>query len=68
MIGIFTDVSRDYAGRELFKNYWVAVVMGGFMLVTAFYALVVVPFLKNKAEERSKARVRRRPGRAGAEG
>lgn len=68
MIGIFTDVSRDYAGRELFKNYWVAVVMGGFMLVTALYALVAVPFLKKKAEERSKTRVKRRPGRAGAEG
>jgi amino acid transporter len=63
MIGIFTDVSRDYKGRELFQNYWVAVVMGAFLLLTAFYALVVVPVLKKRAEERSRSRVRRRPGR-----
>ena len=63
MIGIFTDVSRDFAGREIFKNYWVAVVMGAFLLITALYAFIVVPYLKKKAEERSRARVKRRPGR-----
>ena len=64
MIGIFADVSRDYAGNVTFRNYWVAVIMGVFMIVTALYALIVVPFLKKKAEERSRARVKRRPGRA----
>jgi amino acid transporter len=63
MIGIFADVSRDYAGRELFQNYWVAVVMGAFLLLTALYALIVVPVLKKRAEERSRIRVKRRPGR-----
>ncbi len=66
MIGIFADVSRDYAGNEIFRNYWVAVIMGAFMILTALYAIVVVPFLKKKAEERSRARVKRRPGRADA--
>jgi amino acid transporter len=67
MIGIFADVSRDYAGREIFKNYWVAVVMGAFLVVTALYALTVVPYLKKKAEERSRTRVKRRPGKAEVE-
>ena len=64
LLGIFFDVSRDYAGNELFKNYWVAVVMGSFFLLLTFYTLFVVPILKQKAEERSKTRVKRRPGKA----
>jgi amino acid transporter len=63
MIGIFADVSRDYAGNVLFNNYWVAVVMGGFFLLTTSYTLLVVPVLKKKADERARARVKRRPGR-----
>ena len=64
MIGIFTDVSRDYLGRELFQNYWVAVVMGGFMLLMILYTLLVVPIFKKKAAEKEKTRVKRRPGKA----
>jgi len=64
MIGIFTDVSRDYLGRELFKNYWVAVVMGAFMLLMVLYTFLVVPVFKKKAAEKEKTRVRRRPGKA----
>ena len=64
MIGIFSDVSRDYLGRELFQNYWVAVVMGGFMLLMILYTLLVVPIFKKKAAEKEKTRVKRRPGRA----
>jgi amino acid transporter len=63
MIGIFTDVSRDYMGRELFKNYWVAVVMGGCFLCMILYTLIVVPIFKKKAEEKAKTRVKRRPGK-----
>ncbi len=63
LIGIFTDVSRDYAGNVLFNNYWVAVVMGVFFLCTAAYALFVMPIFKKKAEARASARVKRRPGR-----
>jgi len=63
MIGIFADVSRDYAGNVLFNNYWVAVVMGGFFLLTTSYTLLVVPVLKKKADERARARVKRRPGK-----
>lgn len=63
IIGIFTDVSRDYAGRELFKNYWVAVVMAGFFIFTAGYTFLVVPLLKKKAELRSMTHTKRRPGR-----
>ena len=63
LLGIFFDVSRDYAGNELFKNYWVAVVMGSFFLLLTFYTLFVVPMLKQKAEERTKTRVKRRPGK-----
>jgi len=63
LLGIFFDVSRDYAGNELFKNYWVAVVMGAFFLLITFYALFVVPMLKQKGEERTKTRVKRRPGK-----
>ncbi len=63
MIGIFTDVSRDYMGRELFKNYWVAVVMGGCFLFMILYTLIVVPIFKKKAEEKAKTRVKRRPGK-----
>jgi amino acid transporter len=66
MIGIFSDVSRDYAGHELFKNYWVAVVMGASFLLMTFYTLFVVPILKKKADERTKSRVKRRPGRENA--
>lgn len=64
MIGIFTDVTRDYAGRELFKNYWVAVVMAGCFLCMILYTLLVVPIFKKKAEEKAKTRVKRRPGKA----
>jgi len=64
MIGIFTDVSRDYMGRELFKNYWVAVVMGVCFLCMTLYTLIVVPIFKKKAEEKAKTRVKRRPGKA----
>jgi amino acid transporter len=64
MIGIFTDVSRDYAGRGLFKNYWVAVVMACFFLLITAYALIIVPVLKKKAQARATTRVKRRPGRA----
>ena len=64
LLGIFFDVSRDYAGNELFKNYWVAVVMGAFFLLLTFYTFFVVPMLKQKAEERTKTRVKRRPGKA----
>jgi amino acid transporter len=63
MIGMFTDVSRDYAGRVLFANYWLAVVMAGFFLLCAFYTLLVVPVFKKKAAERAATRQRRRPGR-----
>ena len=63
MIGMFSDATRDYEGRVLFQNYWVAVVMVGFFLFTTAYALTVVPIFKRKAEERAKARVKRRPGR-----
>ncbi len=63
MIGIFADVSRDYTGKELFQNYWVAVVMAGFMLFMIFYTVVVVPIFKKKAAEKEKTRVRRRPGK-----
>lgn len=63
MIGIFTDVTRDYAGRELFKNYWVAVVMAGCFLCMTLYTLFVVPIFKKKAEEKAKTRVKRRPGK-----
>jgi len=64
MIGIFTDVSRDYLGKELFKNYWVAVVMGGCFLFMILYTFIVVPIFKKKAEEKAKTRVKRRPGKA----
>jgi amino acid transporter len=63
LLGIFFDVSRDYAGNELFKNYWLAVVMGSFFLLLTFYTLFVVPMLKKKGEERTKTRVKRRPGK-----
>lgn len=63
MIGIFTDVSRDYLGRELFKNYWVAVIMAGFFLCMVLYTLIVVPIFKKKAQEKEKTRVKRRPGK-----
>jgi amino acid transporter len=64
MIGLFADVTRDYAGNVLFHNYWVAVVMGGFFLFTTAYTFLVVPRFKKKAEARAQTRVRRRPARA----
>lgn len=64
MMGIFTDVSRDYMGRELFKNYWVAVVMAVFFLGMTLYTLLVVPVFKKKAAEKTKTLVKRRPGRS----
>jgi amino acid transporter len=63
MIGIFMDVSKDYSGRVLFANYWVAVVMGVSFLLMACYTLFVVPIFKKKAEEIAKTRVKRRPGK-----
>lgn len=63
LIGMFSDATRDYEGRVLFQNYWVAVVMAGFFLLTTAYTLTIVPIFKKKAEERAKARVKRRPGR-----
>lgn len=64
MIGIFIDVSRDYTGKALFNNYWVAVVMGVFMLFMILYTLLVVPVFKKKAAQKSAARVKRRPGKS----
>src|SRR5208283_3382003 len=64
MLAIFTDVSRDYLGRELCKNYWVAVVMVVSFLCMTLYTLLVVPIFKKKAEEKSKTIVKRRPGKA----
>jgi amino acid transporter len=63
LIGIFTDVSRDYAGTLLFHNYWVALVMAGFFIVCALYTVLVVPVFKQKAADRAATRVKRRPGR-----
>lgn len=63
LIGIFTDVSRDYSGNVLFHNYWVALVMGAFFLLTTAYTLLAVPILKKRAAVRAGARVKRRPGR-----
>jgi len=63
MIGMFSSATRDYEGRVLFQNYWVAVVMAGFFLFTTAYTFTVVPVFKKKAEERAKTRVKRRPGR-----
>ena len=64
LAGIFMDVSRDYSGRVLFHNYWVAVVMVVFAMATTAYTLLVVPVLKRRAAERSSQRKKRRPGRA----
>jgi len=63
MVGIFVDVTKDYAGRVLFANYWLAVVMAGFFVVCTLYTMLVVPVFKKKAAERSATRQRRRPGR-----
>jgi len=63
-IGLFADASRDYAGKVLFQNWWVAVVMALFAGLTTAYTLLVVPVFKKKAAERSGQRVRRRPGRS----
>jgi len=63
MIGIFTNVSKDYSGRVLFANYWVAVVMAGFFVLCTLYAMLIVPVFKKKAAERAATRQRRRPGR-----
>ncbi len=63
MVGIFMDVTKDYAGRVLFANYWLAVVMAGFFGVCTLYTMLIVPVFKKKAAERSATRQRRRPGR-----
>jgi len=63
MLSIFSESTRDYEGRVLFQNYWVAIAMGAFFLVTTVYTLTVVPIFKRKAEERAKLRVKRRPVR-----
>ncbi|MGC9325115.1 MAG: APC family permease [Desulfomonilia bacterium] len=62
-IGVFADVSKDYAGRILFPNYLVAIVMGAFAVLTTMYTLLVVPVFKKKAAERAATRTKRRPGR-----
>ncbi len=64
LIGLFSDATRDYEGRVLFQNYWVAIAMGGFFLFTTAYTLTIVPIFKKKAQERASTRVKRRPGRA----
>jgi amino acid transporter len=63
LLGIFVDVSKDYAGNILFHNYWVAVVMAGFFVLCTLYTLLIVPIFKKKAAERAATRVRRRPGK-----
>jgi amino acid transporter len=63
LVGIFTDASRDYSGKVLFNNYWVAVVMAAFFAFTTGYTLIIVPMLKKRASERAQGRVKRRPGR-----
>jgi len=63
MVGIFMDVTKDYAGRVLFANYWLAVVMAGFFVLCTLYSMLIVPVFKKKAAERSATRQRRRPGR-----
>jgi amino acid transporter len=63
MVGIFMDVTKDYAGRVLFANYWLAVVMAGFFVLCILYTMVIVPVFKKEAAERSATRQRRRPGR-----
>ena len=63
MFGIFMDVTKDYAGRVLFANYWLAVVMAGFLVLCTHYSMLIVPVFKKKAAERSATRQRRRPGR-----
>jgi amino acid transporter len=62
-LGLFADVSRDYSGKVLFHNYWVALVMFAFAIATTLYTLFVVPVFKNKAAELAKTRQKRRPGR-----
>ena len=62
-IGLYADVSRDYAGNVLFHNYWVALVMAAFGVLTLLYTLTVVPVFKRKAAARASQRKRRRPGR-----
>ena len=63
LIAMFSDATRDYEGRVLFQNYWVAIAMAGFLLFTTAYTLTIVPIFKKKAEERARARVKRRPAR-----
>jgi len=62
-LGIFTDVSRDYSGKILFPNYFVALVMVAFAVLTTLYTLYVVPVFKKKAAEKAATRVKRRPGK-----
>ena len=63
LLGIFMDVSRDSAGRILFANYWVAVMMAGVFLFTSLYTFGIVPIFKRKAAVRSQQVAKRRPGR-----
>jgi amino acid transporter len=63
MIGMFMDVSKDYSGKVLFSNYWIAVVMAGFFALCTLYTLLIVPVFKKKAAEKAAVRVKRRPGR-----
>jgi len=63
LLGIFMDVSRDSAGRILFANYWVALVMAGVFLLTSLYTFGIVPVLKKRAAARSQQSAKRRPGR-----
>ncbi len=63
-IGLYADMSRDYTGKVLFPNWWIAVVMAVFAGFTTCYTVLIVPYLKKRAAERSGQRVRRRPGKA----
>jgi amino acid transporter len=64
MLGIFAETTRDAGGMVLFRNYWVAIAMAVFASLMTAYALIVVPRLQQKAQERTSQRKRRRPGAA----
>jgi amino acid transporter len=63
LLGLFTGATTDQAGRVLFANYWLAVVMAAFFLLCTLYTLLVVPGFKKKAAEKAATRTKRRPGR-----
>lgn len=64
MIGIFADSTKDYAGKVLFENFWVALAMAAFAALCVAYALLIVPKLKAAALKRVSSRRKRRPGRS----